>query len=980
MAEAVVAVGAFIGGAVTTAAGAAGLGFSSSTAIAIGTTAVKVAAAAAKFALLAGANAVIANQNKPEPQGQLINLAISPNEPRRLIIGKRMTGGLLVDWMINGSKNQYLYTVTYLCEGPINRLTKVFSGGREVYSIPLVHGVRTEIPAFSISGGPRLYLTFYDGRTGQAADPRLMSEFPGQWNANKRGTGMAYVVSEIWYDSDIQTRPPTLSYEVEGALLYDRRLDTTAGGSGAHRFDNPSTWQYSTNPMVALDHYILGRYLGAVKTFGLGLPSQDFPFADFVPIANLCDELVALKAGGTQRRYEANGYLFADRSFKDTIMDLCRAMDARAADFGGRIGVLDNQPRSPVMEITEADVIEGSREQYRPKSSYVELFNGVTGTFINPDQNYQPTDFPRITDATWQAQDGGQMKLDTIDFEMEVSQERAERLASNYIARRRRQARLSGTYRLRTIQLEQGDWFIRSGGRFGAGKTFEVMDRVFDPVSKTVTIAAFEVDPADTAWDETEAADLITYPSPDTPAQEALPLPDMTLNSFSFSLGTLTFPAFRFVNNDAADAVAYGVNIEYGLYSGSGGTPDGEVFTHFMPPGMAQSTVYGLFPDRLYLVRYQNVLGDRRSAWTAWAPFSTSVLYTGGEASAIDWNAVYGTGRPADFADVTASNIAAGFTGQGAFATVDTIDATLANNNDLMRRSFGGLFVGDLAADITASNIAAGFSGQGALATLGAANWQTQVTGTGKPVNFADVTGSNVSAGISGQGALATLNAANWASQVTGSGKPVNFADVTSANIAAGFSGQGALAVLNAVTWATQIVGAGKPTDNADVTGSNIAAGFSGQGALATANNYNQEADPGAVPNSSLWYQPSTQSFFVRNAGAWVKVSDITPAGAGPQPGAQITTNPVYAGLDGTNRTTSAAALTLTGLTGTITYLWQVTSAGDSDIVVTTPGGATSAFRWPSMAGDRLVGIACLVTANEGSFLASGVARWTSFS
>lgn len=729
-----------------------------------------VAAITAKVALIVTANAVISNQNKPEPQGQLINMTINPNEPRRLIVGKRMTGGVLADWMIKGDKNQYLYTVTYLSEGPVNRITKVFAGGREVHSVPLVHGVRTPIPSFNISGGDRLFLTFYDGRPSQVSDPRLIAEFPGEWSANKRGVGVAYVVAEIWYDSDIQQIPPSLSYEVEGACFYDRRFDTTAGGAGSQRFNDPATWVYTTNPAVMLDHYMLSRRYEAVKVFGIGLSADQVPFDEFVALANLCDENVAIKVGGTQKRYEANGYLFADRSFKDTIKDLCRAMGARPADFGGRIGILDNQPKSPVMELTEQDVLEGTKDQYRPKSSYSELHNGVTGTFINPSQNYQPTDFPRITNAVWEEQDGGQQKLDVIDFEMEVSQERAERLATNYIQAKRRQARLSGTYKLRAIQLEQGDWFVRSGGRFGAGKTFEVIDRVLNPMTMSVTIAAFEVDPSDSAWNEADAADEVVYPGPGV-GITALPLPDMTLTSFSFSVGPLTFPSFRFVNNDAASVIPYGVNIEYGIRAaGTPGPPDAEVFTHYMQGGVAQSTVYGLFPNVDYVVRYQNVFGSRRSAWTDWLVYNTSPEYLSGEAGSIDWSNVLGVGKPFDFADVTGGNIAAGITGQGSFATLSSISTSVANLNNLLRRSAGGIFSGDLAADITALNVAAAISGQGAFATLSsitaamanANNLLRRAAGglyTGA-LN-ADVTALGIAAGFAGQGALATLAQVN---------------------------------------------------------------------------------------------------------------------------------------------------------------------------------------------------------------------------
>jgi len=113
------------------------------------------------------------------------------------------------------------------------------------------------------------------------------------------------------------------------------------------------------------------------------------------------------------------------------------------------------------------------------------------------------------------------------------------------------------------------------------------------------------------------------------------------------------------------------------------------------------------------------------------------------------------------------------------------------------------------------------FSNLGYAALLNAQQKWADVSGTGKPADYADVTAYNTSAGIIGQGALATQNAALWSTQVTGLNKPADNADVTAYNTAAAIAGQGALATANSANWSTQVVGTGKPADNADVTNYN---------------------------------------------------------------------------------------------------------------------------------------------------------------
>lgn len=71
------------------------------------------------------------------------------------------------------------------------------------------------------------------------------------------------------------------------------------------------------------------------------------------------------------------------------------------------------------------------------------------------------------------------------------------------------------------------------------------------------------------------------------------------------------------------------------------------------------------------------------------------------------------SGRPGELTD---GRIAAGLNSSGDLNR--NIATSRANSSNLLRRSSGGLFFGDLGADVTANNVAADFAGRGALATL----------------------------------------------------------------------------------------------------------------------------------------------------------------------------------------------------------------------------------------------------------------------
>lgn len=74
---------------------------------------------------------------------------------------------------------------------------------------------------------------------------------------------------------------------VRGRKLYDPRKDSTAGGSGSHRLNNPATWQHSKNPALALADFC------ASTLYGLGSPVE---WSSAATTASACDALIGSPA------------------------------------------------------------------------------------------------------------------------------------------------------------------------------------------------------------------------------------------------------------------------------------------------------------------------------------------------------------------------------------------------------------------------------------------------------------------------------------------------------------------------------------------------------------------------------------------------------------------------------------------------------------------------------------------------------------
>ena len=89
------------------------------------------------------------------------------------------------------------------------------------------------------------------GGPGQTVDAAVQALFPLEWNAVHPMSGCAGLAIFFDYNEDAFQSPVDVSAIVRGAKCYDPRKDTTAGGSGAHRWGVPATYEWSDNAALA---------------------------------------------------------------------------------------------------------------------------------------------------------------------------------------------------------------------------------------------------------------------------------------------------------------------------------------------------------------------------------------------------------------------------------------------------------------------------------------------------------------------------------------------------------------------------------------------------------------------------------------------------------------------------------------------------------------------------------------------------------
>lgn len=654
MPQAVAAAAVWVGNAVGAAivGGSAALGVGLATSLPLAAAAAKGAFLVAEIALYSGLSNLVDDiaTQKAAPQGQELNLRIATDVAREMVIGVRPTGGSMVARYSYGKDLTQTHFVYQLADHPIVELSQVWGDGRLVRNTPLTHGVRTEITAYSYSGGPRVWMTFYDGRPGQshdawlvtksATDPDVIAGAVGGWTSAHVGRGIAYVCIEVHRDSDILTSIPEFLFHLKGAKLYDRRKDTTAGGSGSHRHNDPSTWEYSTNNAVACDHYLLGyKVEDDDLAFGVGLSPVEVPYSTFAAAADLCDEDVTTGTGGdvaVMKRYACNAVISAAEPFESVLTSFQNQMAARIVDLGGRIGIIGGEEKAAWLTLDDDDWVSDDSVRFADKLSGDNLVGAVVGSYPDPANLFQPTPYARQETDYLYLPNGGEAATARLDLPFETNSRRAVRLAAAWIKRESIQPRIAGTFATRSLawKLEPGDWFEMNSARwqFTAAK-FEVVDIVKHD-DFTVTLTARACDPDFLAFPVDEDPEL-TIPPTLGPASLLLEAPAFTIAASTIVAGAVVEPCLQ-VTLTSSEPIARELVVEYGRYDGSSVVSPTNL-DEFHAGQTVTKIRKGILPSTIYRLRMKARAGVRESPWSDWsASITTGAVYAVGSAGVAD--------------------------------------------------------------------------------------------------------------------------------------------------------------------------------------------------------------------------------------------------------------------------------------------------------------------------------------------------------
>jgi hypothetical protein len=375
---------------------------------------------------------------------------------------------------------------------------------------PASHLVGYPIKNFSEGVGSsderdRAWIKLIDG-TQTAADSFLMGIFFGDddypWTMNMVGAGKAYVVLTYYYDPESMTAVPSFLIQPTPLPMYDLRKDSTVGGSGAHRWDDPATWEPTKNPAVISYNIARGIYWGSEWIFGgKNLAAWRLPAAEWMAAANECDATVALEGGGSEPAYRCGAEISVDMMPADILEELGRAANMRFAEVGGRLKPIVGLPGASVLSITDENIVITEGQSFSPFQPLSSTYNALSATYPEPGEKWASKDAVEYIDEDATEADGGRYLPTSVSYGAAPFGKQVQRLMRSQMRDYRRMRRHQFHLPPEAYGLEPlVDMISWTSPRNGYDGKFFVVESVAKTPGMLVLVSLREADPSDYDW------------------------------------------------------------------------------------------------------------------------------------------------------------------------------------------------------------------------------------------------------------------------------------------------------------------------------------------------------------------------------------------------------------------------------------------------------------------------------------------------
>ena len=558
----------------------------------------------------------------PKPKAPGITTEFTANggtNPCGFILGKYATAGDAVcppmtHGVVGKTPNAYLTYVVALGDVAGQTLERVMIDGAYVdlgatphadYGLP----VTGRYDGFA-------WVKYYDG-SQTVADPMLLAKYGTDperpWLSDMVGTGICYAICTFRFSRKRFQALPNVLFQCGGIKVYDPRKDTTVGGSGAHRWGTPSTYELSRNNAVLAYNVARGITLASLGVWGGSIAAEDLPLSNWFTAMNECDTTIGTPAVA---QYQAGYEVRVDAEPAAVLEELMKGCTGQLAEVGGEFKIRVGGPGLPVLFLTDDDLIVTAPQDYQPFVQADQRFNGIDAKYPDPGAVWQAKAAPSRYNTTWEAEDGAR-RVTTLDLPACPFPDQVQRVMNSYITDERRYRRHGLTLPPDAAVLEPLDTVSWTSTRNGyASKLFEVAEITDNVGTILQRVSIRECDPTDYSW-STGSLVAVTLPSaePVVPASQTLSAWTVTPVSIADAAGTARRAAIKMTwstsDMDGVDSIQYQVRVAAtGVVIKIGTTTD--------VGGGVVILAEGILPSVLYQAQGLPIARSRDTSWTAW--------------------------------------------------------------------------------------------------------------------------------------------------------------------------------------------------------------------------------------------------------------------------------------------------------------------------------------------------------------------------
>jgi len=433
------------------------------------------------------------------------------------------------------------------------------------------------------------------------------------------------------------------------ALAFDFTVDPASGlctqvvasGASAKPLHLGDRLSFSTTGALP------GGLDGAGPYYAIPITETTFKVAGSLADARAGTALALTGAGtGTQTlarthqpRYTTNGVIGLDGRPVDVVADLVTPLFGALSYSQGLYTLFAGGWRGPAsVTLTEDDLRDNLA--IRPRPAKRMLHNAVRGVFADRDAGAQPTAFPPVTNATFEAQDGGERIWRDIELGHVTDTWRAQRLARLANERDRQGLVVEFPAKLTALRVAVGDVIAldvhRGADQIFSNKEFEVVgwslaaDGGVDLTLQETAAAIYSDDPASMSVPDIAPNSSLprAFDAPPPPSALALvrQVVEGPTGSSTRIKATWTPPADHRVTEAGAFEIQFKKSAD----------PDYEP-SFFVDGREAQTFIAPVVDGALYDVRLRSVAqpGSTRSAWAEVLSFPVGDVLT-----SEDWGQV----------------------------------------------------------------------------------------------------------------------------------------------------------------------------------------------------------------------------------------------------------------------------------------------------------------------------------------------------